>query len=210
MINKLITQRTAIGLLAAFMTTGPLNAAERLNYWDRSVQAEESGNLEQALKEIFNFAAEGGDRYLASLRAGWICYQRQDYPQAAKYYETAVQVMPGAITPRLGVAAVAYRQKDWQGVQKAAENALKLDSGNYQAGLYAGEAAFQLRRFADAVRVFSQMQARYPEDTVVTSWLAWSSFYRGDIREARILFSRLLTLDPDYPLASQGLASTSK
>lgn len=206
----MLGKQAALAVTAVLLTAANVSAADKINYWDRSIQAEESGNLDQALKEIFNFSAEGGDRYLSSLRAGWLSYQKQDYTQAAKFYETALQIAPSAVNPRLGAAAVAYRLKDWNGVQRAAEAVLKLDPGNYQAGLYAGEASFQLRRFADAVRVFSAMQTRYPEDKVVISWLAWSSFYRGDIREARILFSRLLLLDPDYPLAVQGLAATGK
>jgi tetratricopeptide (TPR) repeat protein len=182
--------------------TTPNGSAE---FWRKSVEAERSANYEQALKDVFNYKAQGGDPYLASLRAAWLSYQLKDYAKAKVFYEAASKASPSAVTPLLGLANTGFAEQDWKAVESAARAALRVDPGNYTAALLLGQADYNRKDFPAAARAFERVASLYPEDPVPLSWLAWSRLNKADKRGAKALFERILVLSPDYPYAQQGL-----
>jgi Tfp pilus assembly protein PilF len=48
----------------------------------------------------------------------------------------------------------------------------------------------------------------YPEDMDALSGAGWCAFYKGQKVEARSCFRRLLSVNPNYQYAKQGLEAT--
>jgi tetratricopeptide (TPR) repeat protein len=200
----------AAALAALVPLTAGITPTSSAEFWQKSVAAERSANYEQALKDVFNYKAQGGDPYLASLRAAWLSYQMKDYAKARVFYEAASKAAPGAVTPLLGLANTGLAEQNWKTVESAARAALRIDPGNYTAALLSGQADYNRGDFAAAARAFERVAALYPEDPVPLSWLAWCKLNQDDKRGAKALFERILVLSPDYPYAQQGLELCTK
>lgn len=52
--------------------------------WSASVQAETDKNYDEAINQTVAFQQQGGDRFLATLRSGWLYYLKEDYAKARK------------------------------------------------------------------------------------------------------------------------------
>ena len=173
--------------------------------WQESVSKEGSGEHAEALRLASQYLKDGGDSYLATMRAAWLNYGQKNYDEAARYYANAMRIQPGALSPRLGLLTVAKDKQDAQGVSKAAELVLALEPSNYRALYAVASTAFEAKSYAKAGSVYRQILKFYPEEMDALSGAAWSSFYQGQKMEARSGFRRLVSVNPDYPYARQGI-----
>ena len=188
--------------VAAFATE---STADPSTFWQASLAAENQKNYDQALKDAYNFQAEGGDRYLAAVRCGWLLFQKGDLTKSAGFYEAASKQAPSALAPYLGLAKIAYAQSDWKRVVSCCAQALRFDAGNYTALLLSADAYYKLNDYAAAIHYAQPLMNFYPDDPAPASIAAWSYLNKRDKRMAEILFKRVLLLSPDYSYAKQGL-----
>lgn len=198
--------RFVLCLLFLMLVAAPFSSAESAeDYWRSSVNAEQQGDYNQAIKDVYNYKAKGGDPYLFAMRAAWICTKAGEKDKAASFYEMANQSSPQAINPMLELAKLAYARQDWKATVRSAGGVLRVAPGHYNAGLMAGEASFKLGNYSAAYQIFSTLAKGYPEDATVLSWQAWCLINKRSKVGARRLFEKVLLLSPGHPYAAQGL-----
>jgi len=175
--------------------------------WQESVTAETNGDSALAMEKLMSYAKNGGDSYLANLRAGWLNYSDKKYDEAARFYATASKLQANALNPRLGLLNVAQAKSDVAAATAAAEAVIKIEPTNYRALMAYSWGCFQAKDYRRAGSTYQRVISIYPEDQDAISGAAWCALYIGQKREAIDGFRRLMSLNPEYANLRQGLAA---
>lgn len=178
--------------------------------WTASITAEQAEDYSAALAQAGAWSATGGDPYLAELRAGWLNYLGKDYERSAECYAHAGARQPAALTPLLGLLAVAQATGDGVKIQSAAERVLKVEPTNCKALMAAGEGYLLAEDYRKARGLYVRVLASYPENTDALSGAGWCTFYLGDSRGAQKFFERIASVNRDYPHVQEGLVLSSR
>ena len=186
------------------------NPAALSSYWKASTDAEYRKDYTEALKQTAAFSQQGGDQFLALLRAGWLYYLSKDYDKAAGQYALASRMQPTAINPLLGLLSTAQAKNDGRGVRLAAESLLHVDPLNYRAQMALAYVDFEDKNYQQALSGYRRVLFVYPDDLEATSGAAWSAYYLGLKSDAAGGFRKLLSVNADYPMAASGLELVSR
>ena len=184
--------------------TAPHDLVGLSQHWGDSVQAETAGKYDEALQHLQAFGIEGGDTFMTHLRAGWLYSQKAEYVKASEAYATASKIQPTSITPLLGLLAVAQSLNEPARIERAAEALLRAEPTNYKGEMALANVRFAAKDYRRALNSYRRVLKNYPEDNDAASGAAWSASYVGETREALVLFTRILSLNPAYPSAQQG------
>ena len=199
-----------IALSAGTTDQAPRKSKEEMlgSLWQESLSAEKSGETDSALAKAAAYVRNGGDSYLATMRAAWLAYGQKKYAEAGRHYYNAAKLQGMALSPRLGLLSVAQEQNDIAAAARAGDLVLQLEPTNYRALMAVAWGAYQAKDYQKAIGRYRCVVALYPEDTDAISGAAWAEFYSGQKGEARLLFRRLVSINPDYQYARQGIAAT--
>lgn len=173
--------------------------------WQESVARERAGEAAPALDAMVRYAREGGDTYLANLRAAWLHYGQKNHDEAVRFYQAAARLQPAALAPRLGLLNVATDKSNTTEAMKAGEQVLAVDKSNLRALYAVAWGAFQAKDYTKSSSAYRRILELYPEDTDAASGAAWSAFYAGRKTEAKRYFRIVLSVNPDYADALKGL-----
>jgi tetratricopeptide (TPR) repeat protein len=175
-------------------------------YWRASLTSETNRDYDSALNQIMAYQTSGGDAFLANLRTAWLYYLKQDYKNAAKYYDEAERLKPTSINPLLGLMAVNEAGGDSAQTQQAAENVLHVDPLNYRAQMVFAYRQYLAKNYAVALASYRRVLTYYPDDMTALSGEAWSLYYLGQKEKAAADFQELLSVNSDDSWAQKGLA----
>lgn len=173
-------------------------------FWGASVTAETNKDYDQALDQINAYQQQGGDKFLVTLRCGWLYYLKQDYNKASACYLAANQMQPSSLNVLLGLLNVAQAQNDPFKIQHAADAVMRIEPSNYRAQMALAGAYYAKKDYRSAISTFRRILLYYPDDIGAMSGEAWCSFYLADMQQALRGFSKILSVNPDYPYAKQG------
>lgn len=207
-LHFLLLAAIAFSLTASKADTAP-NAPALAKLWAASLQAETDKNYDDALDQVGAFQQQGGDKFLATIRTAWLCYLKKDYSEASAFYTRASQMQPGALTPMFGLLNVAQAQNDAAKIQTAADAILRIEPSNYKARMAEAGACYAKKDYRGALSSYQRVLFYYPEDTDALSGASWSYFYLADPERAFQGFSKILSINPDYPYAQQGCTLTA-
>jgi tetratricopeptide (TPR) repeat protein len=174
--------------------------------WKASVDAETAKDYDEALHQLRLYLTSGGDKFMATLRAGWLMYSKGDYTSAALNYANASRMEPAAITPVLGSLYTAIAVGDRVKVIQAAENVLRLEPTNYKAEVAIAEVYYSAGDYRRSRSAYRRVLAIYPDDQYAMNGAAWSALLIGEKAEAVDGFKKLLSVNAEYANASDGLA----
>lgn len=199
-------------LILAFACVTAANAADKLaaisEAWQKSLTEESDKDYTAALDSVLAFKNAGGETYLASVRAGWLSYLKQDYTKAIQYYTTAAKQEPRAITPHLGMMNVYQAQMKPDDVLRAAREVLKIDQFHRSTLLLAGEILYNQQDFRKAEVFFERAYKLMPEEPIGMSWFGWSQISQGQARLAAPVFEKLMEINPEGYMVRDGFAIT--
>ncbi len=199
-------------LILAFACVTAANAADKLaaisEAWQKSLTEESDKDYTAALDSVLAFKNAGGETYLASVRAGWLSYLKQDYTKAIQYYTTAAKQEPRAITPHLGMMNVYQAQMKPDDVLRAAREVLKIDQFHRSTLLLAGEILYNQQDFRKAEVFFERAYKLMPEEPIGMSWFGWSQISQGQVRLAAPVFEKLMEINPEGYMVRDGFAIT--
>jgi tetratricopeptide (TPR) repeat protein len=186
---------------------GRQSKEERLGaIWQDSAAKENGGETAEALRLTSTYLKEGGDPYLSAMRAAWLNYRAKNYDDAARHYTSAIRLLPGALSPRLGLLNIADAKGDVPGALKAGELVLAVEPTNYRALYAVAWGSFEEKKYSKAAVAYRRILSLYPEEQAALSGAAWAAYYQGQKSGAKQLFQRLISVNPDYANARQGLA----
>jgi tetratricopeptide (TPR) repeat protein len=146
------------------------------------------------------------DSYEINLRLGWLYYLAQKYTESIVYYEKAVQIMPAATEPIIGLVAVYSLLENWTAVEISYRSILKLDSKNELINYKLGLIYFYRKDYELAKKYFDVSLNLTPFGYNNMLMSGWVNYYLGKKNDATILFNKVLLYSPNDVSALEGLS----
>lgn len=144
--------------------------------------------------------------YEINLRLGWLSYLQGQFTESLGYYNKAIELMPYAIEPRLGVVLPASSMGNWDVVISHYNKILSIDPNNTVTLYRLGLISYDRKDYKQAYQHFEKVVNLYPFDYQSMLMLAWTDYRLGKTREARVLFNKVLLYSPGDTSAREGLS----
>lgn len=169
-----------------------------------SYAKEKSGKYGEAVSALK--AYYDPNSYEINLRLGWLTYLQGQFTESMGYYNKAIELMPYAIEPRLGVVLPASSLGNWDMVIGQYNKILSIDPNNTVTLYRLGLISYDRKDYTQAYQNFEKVVNLYPFDYQSVLMLAWTNFKLGKMREAKILFNKALLYYPNDASAKEGLS----
>jgi len=114
--------------------------------------------------------------------------------------------MPMSIEARLGFALPASAMGNWDDVVTRYQEIIKIDPNHYLTNYRLGLIYYNREEFQQALRFFERIANLYPFDYDAMIMFAWTNFNLGRMKEAQLLFNKVLLIRPDDYSATMGLS----
>lgn len=154
----------------------------------------------KALKDVYDAAS-----YECNLRLGWLHYSAGSFSESLSYYQKAIELMPYSVEARMGLTLPASAIGQWDKVAKQYEDILKIDPKNTKANYNLGMILYGKEQYDKALNHFNTGLNLYPYDYDFSLMAAWSNYRVGKMREAKILFEKVLLISPEDASAQEGM-----
>jgi len=171
--------------------------------FSESYAKEKSGKYADAATSLK--AYYDANSYEINLRLGWLTYLQGQFAESMGYYNKAIELMPYAIEPRLGLALPASAIGNWELIVTQYNKILSIDPNNTLTLYRMGLISYEKKDYKQAYIYFEKVANLYPFDHDSILMLAWTNFRLGKTREAKILFSKALLYNPADASAKEGL-----
>jgi tetratricopeptide (TPR) repeat protein len=195
-----------VALLAATITVSSMQGQDMKQIQAAFAQSyimESSKNYKGAIETILH--VHNDKQYETCLRLGWLYYASQQYIESNNYYQKAVDIMPAAIEPRLGMAAPLAAINNWEQVMQVYIDILKIDPNyatvNYRLGLI----YYNRQNYVAAKKYFDVYLNLFPFDFDVLNISAWNAIRQGKVDVAKALFNKALLVYPGNVDCLEGL-----
>lgn len=172
--------------------------------FDYSYKLEKASKYVDAINSIKGVYEETS--YEMNLRLGWLNYLIGQQTTALSYYEKAIKLNPFSIEAKFGYIMPASVLGNWELVKDQYLNILKIDPQNTKANYYLGLIYYNSKEYAKAQKHFEICANLYPFDYDSMLMYAWNSYFLGKLREAKVLFSKILLIRPNDKSATEGLS----
>jgi len=172
--------------------------------FNSSYVKEKEGKFDEAAKALKAFY--DASSYEINLRLGWLTYLQGQFSESLGYYNKAIDLMPYAIEPRLGVVLPLSAQGNWEVVVSQYNKILEIDSKNTLILYRMGLISYDKKDYKQAYQYFEKVVNLYPWDYQSVLMLAWSNLKLGKTREAKILFNKVLLYYPGDTSSKEGLS----
>jgi len=154
----------------------------------------------QALKVVYD-----AQSYEINIRLGWLYYYAGNYPESVSYYTKSIQLKPYSVEARFGYALPASAMGNWNQVLDKYIEILKIDPNNYTANYRTGLIYYNRKEYTSAFKHFEKLANMFPFDYDAVHMYAWTNYRLGKLREAKVLFQKVLLIKPGDSSASEGL-----
>ena len=113
--------------------------------------------------------------------------------------------MPLSIEARLGYVYPASALNNWTQVIKTYNDILKIDSKNVTANYRLGLIYYNKKNYKTAYTYLAKNVNMYPFDYDNLVLYAWTNYQLGKLREAKVLFNKVLLNKTNDASAKEGL-----
>jgi len=166
--------------------------AEKQNDWMKAVSV-----LEKVYQE---------DSYEFNLRLGWLSYKQKQNEGSKAYYRKALALLPYSEEARFGLILPLSAIGEWNEVIRIYLEILENNPGNTVALYRLGLVYYDRKEWIQAYRCFQKVVDFYPFGYDGLLMLAWTSLQTGKVREAKVLFNKVLLYSPGDKSALEGLS----
>jgi len=170
----------------------------------RSYTYEKNKEYSKAITEII--AVYDDKSYETNIRLGWLYYENGSYTTSAQYYAKSIVLMPYSIEARLGYVLPEKAVGNSDLVIAAYQAILKIDPQNSYVNYNLGLIYYNNKDYQTAFTYLEKDANMYPFDYDITVLYAWTNFQLGKLREAKVLFTKVLLIAPGDSSATQGLS----
>ena len=205
-INTLMI-RTVVAVLMLVVFTCKLSAQDYQALQDafsRSHAYEAKANFTDAVASLKKVYLE--DSYEINLRLGWLTYQAGLFTESSAYYQKAINLRPYAIEPKFGFVYPASALGNWDQVIAQYNEILRIDPQNTYANYRIGSIYYGRRDYVKAEKFLEKVVNLYPFDYDSMVLYAWTFLKLGKLREAQVMFNKVLLNKPRDPSAMEGLS----
>lgn len=165
---------------------------------------ESRGNFTDAISVLKSVYQE--DSYETNLRLGWITYLGGLFTESTAYYQKAIKLKPYSIEAKLGFANPASALGNWDKVMSQYNEILTIDPQNTIVNYRMGSIYYGRKDYAKAEKYLEKVVNLYPFDYDSMILFAWTNYKLGKLREAQVLFNKVLLNKPNDTSALEGLS----
>lgn len=172
--------------------------------FDSSYKLEKAAKYVDALNVIKGVYIETS--YEMNLRMGWLNYLIGQQTTSMSYYSKAAKLNPFSIEARFGLVMPASAVGNWEAVKEQYLEILKVDPQNTKANFNLGLIYYNTKDYVKAYKHYEVCANLYPFDYDSVLMFAWTSYFLGKLREAKVLFSKCLLMRPADKSATEGIS----
>jgi len=191
-------------LLFIGLSVSAQSREELQNAFLKSYSLENEGKYTDAVQALVKYYSE--DSYELNLRLAWLNYLSGLYTESISYYQRSIHLRPLSIEARLGITYPASAVGNWEQVISQYKDILTIAPNNYTANLRLGQIYLNRKEYQKASQYLELLINQYPFTYDVMISTAWNYFYQEKLREAKILFQKVLLIYPKDESATLGLS----
>lgn len=202
-------RKTLITLIVFFLFTGlgfSQNYKASQDAFAASYKHEKAAEYSKAIDDLKKLYDENKDSYEFNLRFGWLYYMSGQFTESCTYYQKAIALMPLSIEAKLGFVNPAAALGNWDQVKTQYVEILKIDPNNYTANYRLGMILYGKQKYTEAFKYFETIANHYPFDYDAMLMYAWEHYRLQKMREAKVLFNKVLLNKPGDSSALEGLS----
>ncbi len=197
--------RLSIVLLLLFFSSASVFAQTAvINAFKISYALEKKGEFKKAAEEMKK--VYDANSYEINLRLGWLDYQAGLFTESATYYKKAVDLMPYSEEAKFGLIYPKSALGKWDEVISLYNKILTNNPNNTTANYRLGLIYYGQKNYTKAYKYFNKVVNLYPFGYDGLLMLAWTNFQQGKLREAKVLFNKVLMYSPNDKSALEGLS----
>lgn len=170
----------------------------------KSYDYETQGNYAKASEELKKVYLN--DSYEINLRLGWLNYLQGQFTESSSYYLKAMTMKPFSIEAKFGYVYPLAAAGNWALVKTQYLEIIKIDPQNTLANYRLGLIYYNTGDFQTALKYLEKVVNLYPFDYDSMVLYAWTNLKLGKLREAEILFKKVLLIKPADESAKEGLS----
>jgi tetratricopeptide (TPR) repeat protein len=182
---------------------GQTSQAALQDAFSKSYQYEYRGNFADAISALKTVYQE--DSYEINVRLGWVTYLAGLFTESSAYYQKAIALKPYSIEAKLGIANPASALGNWDQVIAQYNEILTIDPQNTTANYRMGSIYYGRKDYGKAEKYLEKVINLYPFDYDSNILFAWTCLKLGKLREAQVLFNKVLLIKPTDASALEGL-----
>ena len=209
-IMEFLSMKVKIVFMGFFMLALGLN-----------IQAQSQEELQKAFADSYSYESIGKytdaiqslkkyystESYEINVRLAWLSYMSGQYTESISYYQKSIKLQPLSIEARLGLCYPASAVGNWEQVIQQYNEILKIAPNNYMANLRLGQIYMNRKKYSTASKYLDLLISQYPFTYDVMINTAWNYYYQGKLREAKVLFQKVLLIYANDESALLGLKS---
>lgn len=200
--TKHIFLLTAILLLS--LTIDAQNYKEIQTAFELSYSQEKNGNFQDALNTMKNVYDETS--YEINLRLGWLSYLSGIFKESIAHYQRCLLLKPMSIEAYFGIVFPTAALGNFDQLMTYYTNILEIDPQNTIANYRMGLIYYGREDYLTAAKYLEKVINLYPFDYDTVVLYAWTNFQLGKLREAKVLFNKVLFIIPNDKSALEGLS----
>jgi tetratricopeptide (TPR) repeat protein len=171
--------------------------------FEKSYFLEYSGEYQKAIDLLKVFYSE--ESYEINLRLGWLSYMAGFFTESTAYYQKAIDLKPLSIEAKFGFVNPASALGNWEQVKKQYNDILDIDPQNSLTNYRLGSIYYGNEDYTTALKYFEKVVNLYPFDHDALLMYAWTNLKLGKLREAEVLFHKVIMNKPNDESALEGL-----
>lgn len=172
--------------------------------FQESYTLEENDEFQKSLEVLTDIYRE--DSYDINIRYGWLHYNLGDYPNSKKYYKKAMTILPYSHEAKYGYVLPLAGLGEWNEVIEVYRSMLSIDSKNTVVNYRLGAIYYSREDYQKAYNYLEEVINLYPNDYDSNLLFAWTNFQMGKLKEAKVLFHKVLLINPESESAIEGLS----
>jgi len=193
-----------IFLMAIVVNLNAFSQENVLKAFKESYALEARGEYKKAAEVMKGVYSE--DSYEINLRLGWLNYQAGLFTESTAFYQKALAILPYSEEAKFGIIYPLSALGKWNEVIHFYEKILEISPNNTTANYRLGLIYYGREDYGTAYKYFEKVVNLYPFGYDGLLMFAWTNLKTGKLREAKILFNKVLMYSPDDVSALEGLS----
>jgi tetratricopeptide (TPR) repeat protein len=189
--------------LATAQATDPDNPDVLMGFTYLALQ---EGNLAEAKRQLDKVVVSNPDRVEAWVFKGELHRLQKQYPESLAAYQRALDLQPGNILARLGLAAVFLDQGEWDRAITELDAVRAVLPDLPQANYLRAQALFQKKELAGALEALQQVLQVAPRYLPAFLLLGQVQYAQGQLPQAEDWLTRFVAAQPQHLGARKLLA----